>query len=316
MTDIRKPRRGSLAFRPRKRAESQNPSFNAWPDVKEKSILGFAGYKAGMITANWIEQLEGKKGSIRAVGGATVIETPPMQVYGVRYINNGICKDLITDNQEILKLLKAKKLNFSLKDRVEELKNLKDENGNVRLLTFTMPGLTGIGKKHIERMEIAVGGADLKEKVDYALSLLGKELRVKDVLKPGMFVDVSAITKGKGWQGPVKRFGVAKQRRKATGKVRHVGTLGQFHPGYTFYTVPHAGQTGYHKRVEVNKWILAVLSKEKALEITPKSGFPHYGVLRNEAIVIKGSVPGPVKRLVRIRYSMKKQVIKEPQTSL
>ncbi|MEM4295596.1 MAG: 50S ribosomal protein L3 [Candidatus Anstonellales archaeon] len=307
MTDIRKPRRGSMAFRPRKRADNENAGFNAWPVVKEKAILGFAGYKAGMLTATWLEQAEGKKGLIEYAGGATVVEAPPLYAYGVRLIKDSYCKDILTDNKDVLKLMNIK----NVKATASKINEIKDKYENARLLCFSMPSLTGIGKKHIEKLELGIGGNDLNEAVDYGLSLLGKQIRAGDVLKAGMFVDVSAVTKGKGWQGPVRRFGIAKQRRKATGKIRHVGTLGQFKPPYTFYTVPHAGQTGYHKRVELNKLVMAVLPKEKAIEINPKGGFQNYGVLKNDAIIIKGSLPGPVKRLLRFRLSIRKQTLKE-----
>ena len=146
-----------------------------------------------------------------------------------------------------------------------------------------------------------------------AQSLVGKELKVSDVIKPGMFLDVMAATKGKGWQGPVKRFGVATQRRKATGKVRHVGTLGPFHPAYVQYTVPMPGQMGFHKRTELNKLVMAVIPKEELDKLSPASGWPHYGVVRNDCILLKGSIPGPKKRIVRLRLSVRKQPAEEPK---
>ena len=36
-------------------------------------------------------------------------------------------------------------------------------------------------------------------------------------------------------------------------------------------------------------------------EINPKGGFPQYGFVKNNYVLLKGSVPGPVKRLIRIR---------------
>ena len=133
--------------------------------------------------------------------------------------------------------------------------------------------------------------------------MVGKDVKTTDVFKPGEFVDIIAITTGKGWQGVVKRFGVAQQRRKATGKRRHAGTLGAWHPGYVHYTVPMAGQMGYHKRTEGNKRIMKLGA---AAEINPKGGFQHYGVLKNDYILIKGSVAGPCKRLIRMRRAIRK----------
>ncbi len=308
MVDIRRPRRGSIAFRPRKRAKSQNAGFEAWPEVDEKVLLGFAGYKAGMLTAKWLEtiSLQSKTQTIEAVSGCTLIETPPLYAYGLRALTkNGHCIDVLTENKEILKMMNVKNIKEQ-KDKTESLYKNIDDIKEIRLLVFANPSLTGIGKKHIERMEIGVGGESIKDKVDYAFNFFGKEIRVFDVFKQGMYIDVSAVTKGKGIQGPIKRFGVTKQRRKATGKIRHVGTLGPFKPPYTMYTVPHAGQTGYHKRTELNKLILSIVPKEKIEEINPKGGFPHYGVIRNDALIVKGSVPGPIKRLIRMRRAIRK----------
>ena len=296
MVDIRKPRRGSLAFKPRKRAKKEMPSIGYWPEVGEASILGFAGFKVGMTTVSYISNEQLTKGMEVSVG-ATIVEVPPMRVYGYRVYENGKCKDVLSEEKEVMKAIKAKKINKP-KENVKEAKD-------VRLLAYTQPYLASFGKKKIERMEIGIGG-EVEEKIKKAEELLGKEIGIRDVFKEGQYVDVVAITKGKGWQGPVKRFGVAKQRRKATGKVRHVGTLGPFHPNYVMYTVPMPGQMGYHKRTEINKLILKIGSKEELDKINPSSGFPRYGLVRNDYLLIKGSFPEAVKRLIRLRRAIRK----------
>ncbi len=309
-----------MSFRPRKRAKPKIQRINAWPDVSEKAVLGFAGYKVGMATAAWTEERPGPTKGMEVLGGVTVVETPSLVVYGARFYNNGYSKDVLTDDADVIKRLGAKKARAS-STAGKESKEAKEGNApesftDVKLLAFAQPTLTPTGKKHVERMELALGGSSLEEKASYALSLLGKELKVADVLKPGMFVDVIAVTKGKGWQGPVKRFGVAKQRRKATGKVRHVGTLGPFKPGYVQYTAPQAGQMGLHKRTELNKWLLKVGKAEKAESINPAGGWPHYGLVKNDFVVIKGSIPGTIKRVVRFRWAMRKPTeVVEPKLS-
>ncbi|RME79457.1 MAG: 50S ribosomal protein L3 [Methanobacteriota archaeon] len=310
MVDIRKPRKGSMAVRPRKRAKRHVKRVNAWPDSTEKSVLGFAGYKAGMTTVSWVESRQGPRKGMEVFGGATIIEAPPMAVYGVRVLANGSNYDEFSDDNDVMKPLGAKKKpKSSIKEGIEA------EAYDVRLLAYAQPASTSTGKKHIERMELGVGGANTEEKLTYGRELLGKQLSVADVIKTGSFVDVVAVTKGKGWQGPVKRFGVSTQRRKATGKVRHVGTLGPFKPGYVQYTAPMPGQMGYHKRTEINKLVLGVFTKEKAEDINPKSGWPYYGVVKNDFIVLKGSIPGPVKRVVRLRHSIRKRETVEPKLS-
>ena len=39
--------------------------------------------------------------------------------------------------------------------------------------------------------------------------------------------------------------------------------------------------------------------------VTPEGGFLNYGIVRNDYVIIKGSVPGPVKRLVRMRPAIR-----------
>ncbi|MEM2909359.1 MAG: 50S ribosomal protein L3 [Candidatus Bilamarchaeaceae archaeon] len=304
MVDKRKPRKGSMAVRPRKRAKSQNAKV-CWLPSEEKRVLGFAGYKAGMTHVSYIDQTESPTKGQEIVSAATVIEVPPLSVYGIRYYGDGVVlHDVLTENGGMLKRVGILKRKEKKEIKIDEVKD-------VRLLVFAQPERTSIGKKKIERMEIGCGGKDVKEKIELASSLLGKEIRASELFKPGEFVDVIAVTKGKGWQGPVKRFGISVQRRKATGKRRHVGTLGAFHPPYVFFTVPQAGQMGYHKRTELNKMILKVGTNPD--EINPKSGFTNYGFVKNDYIIIKGSVGGPVKRLVKIRVAVRNAPLKEPQ---
>ena len=311
MTDIRRPRRGSMAHRPRKRAESQNLNVY-WQGCTDKRVMGFAGYKVGMTHCAYVDDTESPTKGQEIVSPATVIEVPPLTVYGVRcYKNLNSCCDILTAEERILKLVgftKAKKPGEGAQKPGGDAK--KDENkfseadaDDVRLLVYAMPSKTKIGKKHIEKMEIGCGGKDAKEKLEFAKSMIGKEIRASDVFKSGEHVDVVSVSKGKGWQGPVKRFGVSIQRRKATGKRRHVGTLGQWHPAYVLYTVPQAGQTGYHRRTELNKRILKI--SEKPEDINPVCGFPHYGFVLNDFVLLKGSVPGPTKRLIKLRLAVR-----------
>ncbi len=295
MVDLRKPRKGSMGFRPRKRAASQNARVY-WQTCESKRILGLAGYKVGMTHIAHIDQSEAVTKGQEIVSAATVIEVPPMFVYGIRcYDNYNSLGDMLVKDENVLKRLNIKK---STAKAVDE-KLTKD----VRLLVFAQPDKTGIGKKHVECMELGLGGKDAAEKLEYAKTMLGKEVRAKDIFKSGEFVDIIAITKGKGCQGAVKRFGISIQRPKATNKRRHVGTLGQWHPPYVLYTVPQAGQMGYHQRTEFNKMVLKV--GENAAEVNPKCGFIRYGFVKNDYVMVKGSVPGPTKRLVKLRLGVR-----------
>lgn len=133
-------------------------------------------------------------------------------------------------------------------------------------------------------------------------------------MKPGDFIDVTAITKGKGWAGVIKRYGVARQYRKATGKVRHVGTLGPWHPPKVQFGVPQAGHMGYNYRTEANKLVLKLGTQNDVNAINLKGGFLNYGIVKNDYAIIEGSIPGPSKRLMRIRKSIRAwRQVKEPK---
>jgi large subunit ribosomal protein L3 len=305
MSKNNRPRKGSLAFRPRKRSKRVVPRINFWPKSESVGLLGFAGYKVGMRSLSIIDDSNSPTKNMEVLKPITIIETPPMVIYAIRgFKNKQIVADQLTTNKEILNTLKIKKpKNIELK--AEQL-------DDVYVLAYTQPKKCGFGKKKVDKMMIAIGGKTVEEKLNYAKSILGKEVKPSDIFKEGEFVDVFAITKGKGWQGPVKRFGVSIQRRKATGKRRHVGTLGTFGYAAVFYTTPMAGQMGYHKRFVYNLRVLAIENKDK---LNIKGGYPHYGVIKNDCIVLSGSVPGPQKRLIRLRKAVRKinSQIKKPQ---
>jgi large subunit ribosomal protein L3 len=83
-----------------------------------------------------------------------------------------------------------------------------------------------------------------------------------------------------------------------------IGTLGPKRPGYVRPTVPQSGQQGYHQRTEFNKRVLKI--GENGSEVTPKGGFLHYGEVSNPYMLIHGSIPGPAKRLIRLRDPIRK----------
>ena len=163
----------------------------------------------------------------------------------------------------------------------------------------TNPKRSGLGKKRPEIFEIEVSGKDASEKLKFCKEKLGKELKVSDVFKEGEYIDVTAVTKGKGFEGQVKRFGVKRQNRKNLKKRRHIGTLGPEGVRRILYTVPMAGQLGFFRRSEYNKRIVKM--GEKGNDVTPKGGFKNYGVVKDNYVLLEGSVPGPRKRLIVLR---------------
>jgi large subunit ribosomal protein L3 len=73
------------------------------------------------------------------------------------------------------------------------------------------------------------------------------------------------------------------------------------------YTVPRQGQRGFHQRTEYNKRILLMASSGKDTQdtINPSGGFKHFGVVRGDYIIVRGSIPGVPKRLVKMRQAIR-----------
>ena len=173
--------------------------------------------------------------------------------------------------------------------------------------------LTGFGKKTPERMEIAVGGKDAARKIRIRDSRFsGRKSRFPMYSSRANSSTRSRSPRARAGRARSSASAPRSRGRKATGKRRHVGSLGAWHPGYVHYTVPMAGQMGYHKRTEINKRIMKMGAPA---EINPDGGFTHYGVLKNDYLLIKGSVAGPQKRLIRLRRAVRKQhiAIKAPE---
>ncbi len=308
------PRRGSMAYYPRKRAASPVPRIRTWPEIEDgPRIQGFAGYKAGMthvFTVDWRKHTTTAGQEIWTP--VTVIEVPPMKVAGVRFYERTIYGLRSIGEVWDENLDRELSRRFPLPKEYSKdaaLSRIKGDIEDIRLIVHTQPKLvSGIPKKAPDIMEIRVGGGTVEERKDYALNLLGKEIKFSDFKNEGKFVDVVAITKGKGFQGHVKRFGVKLLHQKNRKHRRMIGTLGPWHPDWVRYTVPQAGQMGYHQRTEYNKRIIKYVDfveengeRKLAMDITPEGGFPHYGEVRNPYVLIHGSVPGPAKRLIRFR---------------
>ena len=311
------PRRGSLAYRPRARARRIVPALESFetPQIQKPTILGFAGYKVGCMHIVTVDDREKTPNFGKPLFNAsTIIATPPMTVYGFRAYTgvNGALQAFC----DVYAKAQPKDIERLVKMRVEDLnesiskieKNL-DSIVKFTALVCTRPRDAGLSQKKPFLFEITVGGGTIKERFEYLKSVLGKQIKVSEVFKPGMYVDVAAITKGKGFEGPVTRFGIKRKQHKSRKSVRAVGALNPWHPATIMYTVPRAGQHGFHKRIEYNKRIILVANSSET-QITPKGGFHKYGVVNCDYIVLKGSVPGPIKRLVRLRFAVRPKSLK------
>jgi large subunit ribosomal protein L3 len=305
-----KPRAGSLAFYPRKRARRIYPKIDTWPKTDKVKILGFSGYKVGMARARILDNRKGSPTQGQEITvPVTILECPPLKVIGIRAYTqtpNGlkIVGEAWDKSAEEDKFLKRKLTvgKYKTEEKIKRIEENLDKISEIRLIVATQPRETGLGKKTPEIFEITVGG-NPQDAWNTVKEKLGKEIKVSEVFQEGEFIDTIAVTKGKGTAGPVKRFGVKIQTRKAHKKRRHVGALGSETPQRVLWTVAQAGQLGFQTRTEFNKRILKI--GENPEEINPSGGFKNYGIVRNNYILVEGSVPGPKKRLIRLRKAIR-----------
>lgn len=300
-----RPRRGSLQYWPRKRARRIYPRMKWFG--KELKPLGFAGFKAGMTHVQLIDTNPKSHSYGKTITkSATIIDCPPLFVCGLRFYKKDkglvsigeIWYDRIPKELELERKTNPAKKKFEIeKFDMEKMENKID----VRLIVATQPKKSGMKKKKPDVFELGLGG-DVGRKIDYAKKLLGKEINVKDVFSVGDFLDVSAVTKGHGYTGPVKRFGIRIQTRKDQQSHRHAGSIGSTVPRRVDWRVPLAGQYGFFTRTEFNKRLLMIDDDVK--KILPSGGFLNYGIPKSY-IVVEGSVPGPRKRLVMLRKAIR-----------
>ncbi len=308
------PRHGSLAFLPRKRASSIKGQIKHWRDLEgETNFLGFSGFKAGMTHITYIDDYKysstfGKE----LMKPVTIIDTPPLILIGIRIYNQDnygkyIIGDIFTKeiNKYLLRKIKNFKLeNFNPKEEKKEIEKKIQEGAEIFGIFQTQPHKASVPRKKPDIIEIKISNGDSpNEAFNLAFKNLGKEIRVRDVFKLGELIDVVAITKGKGFQGPVKRFGITILSRKNSKARRVVACIGPWHPARVLYTVPRAGQMGFHQRTEYHKRIMQI--GENGEEINPKGGFIRYGLVKGDYIMILGSVPGPKKRLIQLRKTIR-----------
>ncbi len=284
--------------------------IRSWPLADGPSrIQAFAGYKVGMTH---VEMIDYRKSSVTAgqsvIAPVTVIEVPPLNVVAFR---------LYKEDYEGLKVCFeqwAKNPDKNLYRRTTQAKEQKKkkvpkEFDEVRLMVSTNPKVvSGVPTKTPDIFEVNVSGSSNEEKLKYAQERLGKTIAFSDFSKTGNFVDITGITKGKGFTGHVERFGVKLLTKHNSKHRRMIGTLGPWHPDWVRNTVPQAGQKGTHQRTFHNMRVIKFASKDDNDDINVKGGFPGYGLVKNDYVLIHGSVPGPSKRLIKFRDPARQRV--------
>jgi large subunit ribosomal protein L3 len=316
MASYNAPRKGSMAFYPRVRARKETPTIKA--KGNEAKPLSFLCYKVGMTQVMGKNEHKGSPSFEQTVYiPSTIIECPALKVFGIRaYVKDEIGYCVLSDviSNKFDKLIEKKIPNFkkkvSKKEKkeknekkvftIEDFEKRIDEIKYFTLLVNTQAKQIKLKKKP-DLVEINIGGKK-EEQLNYAKEIIGKEINFEDIFKEGDFLDVKAVTKGKGFQGVIKRFGVKMQRPKAK-KRRIVGSISPWNPSTVMFTVARPGQMGYHNRTEHNKRILKI--SDKIEEVNGKSGYSGYGTVKGKFAIIMGSLPGTSKRCLALRKSQR-----------
>jgi len=336
------PRHGSLGFCPRKRTRHHRGKVKTFPrDDKKKGchLTAFVGYKAGMThVVRELDKIGSKMHKKEVVEAVTIIETPPMVVVGVvGYIETPRGLRALTTvwanhlSDEVRRRFyknwyRSKKKAFTKyakkyaekKEEIDrDLSRLKKYAAVVRVLAHTQIKKVNIGQKKAHLLEIQVNGGTTEQKVDFAVSLFEKQVPVSAVFVDDEMIDTIAVTKGHGFEGVTHRWGTRRLPRKTHKGLRKVACIGAWHPSRVSFAVPRAGQNGYFHRTELNKKIYrigkagtpngATESDLTEKTVTPMGGFPHYGEVREDFIMIKGCCPGVKKRVITLRKSLLEQ---------
>lgn len=271
------------------------------------------------------------------VESVTVIETPPMVVVGLvgyvqtprglRHLTTVWAEHLSDDvlrrfykNWHVCKrkafTTYAKKYSTDGgKDIKSQLERIKQHCQVIRVLAHSLPRRTTIGQKKAHLIEIQVNGGSVADKVDWVYGHFEKEVEVDQIFEQDEGIDIIGVTRGKGFEGVTTRWGTRKLPRKTNKGLRKVACIGAWHPARVMFTVPRAGQNGYHHRTEENKKIYRIAKGSDATSastefdltaksITPMGGFPSYGTVKQNFIMIKGACVGPRKRVLVLRKAL------------
>jgi len=219
--------------------------------------------------------------------------------------------------------------NFS--DVKKDLERIKKYCSVVRVIVHTQIRKLHMRQKKAHVAEIQVNGGSVADKVDFGFSQFEKQIAIDSVFAKDEMIDVIGVTRGHGMEGVTKRFGVTRLPRKTHKGLRKVGCIGAWHPARVSFTVARAGQHGYHHRTEANKKIFRLYTKGASDDkmnatnnastdfdlteknINPMGGFPRYGMVTEDFIMLKGCVVGPRKRVLTLRKSLLVQTSRNAQ---
>lgn len=305
-------------------------------------MTAFMGYKAGMThVIRQIQRLGSKKHNKEIIEAVTILECPPMVCVGlVGYVETPrglralttVWAEHISDECKrrfYKNWYRSKRKAFTnyakqcadpkgKKLREREFERIAKYCQVVRIIAHPQIKKLHLRQKKAQVFEIQLNGGKIEDKVAWAREHLEKEIRVSDVFAPDENIDTLGVTKGRGYNGVIKRFGPPRLPRKSHRGFRKIACIGAWHPSRVMHTVPRAGQMGYFHRTERNKKIYRIgkgtaygehnNAKTEAdpaeKNITPLGGFPHYGEVTEDYLMIRGAVLGVKKRAITLRKAM------------
>jgi len=343
------PRHGSKGFLPKKRSRTYRGRVKSWPKddaSKPVHLTAFMGYKAGMThIVREMDRPGSKTNKKEVVEAVTILETPPIVIVGVvGYIDTprGLralktvwaehigeeAKRRFYKNWSGSKKKAYTKYSTKWSDPLgkkeieKDLAKIKKYCSVVRVIAHTQMKILRKRQKKAHIMEIQLNGGSSADKVEWAREHFEKQVPVANVFDMDECIDIIGVTKGHGFKGVTSRWHTKKLPRKTHKGLRKVACVGAWHPSRIQFTVPRAGQKGFHHRCEINKKIYRIgegfkmkdgkLIKNNAAteydiadkSINPMGGFPHYGMVKQDFLILKGACIGHKKRLLTLRKSL------------
>ncbi len=297
MPTRKSPRKGSLQFWPRKRARKILPRVN-WNAISSgKNLKGMIGYKAGMVSVlvkdNTPDSMTKGK---QIIVPSTIIEIPGLKILGVRFYKNGVVAQDILSNSLDKELKSKLKLPKNYSKKIEEVKS--EDYDDISVVAYSQVKKTGI-KKTPDIAEFGLVGTK-EEKFNFVKDKIGKDILASEILEDKQLVDIRGLTRGKGLQGPVKRFGIHLKDHKSEKGQRRPGSIGPWHPARVTFRVPMAGQLGMFTRAHYNFKIIKIGGKED-----PIKDIKNYGNTKSDYILVRGSVQGASKRQLIVSFPLR-----------
>ncbi|EFO94439.1 hypothetical protein GCK72_008808 [Caenorhabditis remanei] len=306
-------------------------------------LTAFLGYKAGMThIVRDVDKPGSKVNKKEVVEAVSIIETPPMVIAGVTgYIDTPQGPRALTTiwaehlSEEARRRFYSNWAKSKKKAFTKYAKKWQDEDGkklieadfaklkkycsSIRVIAHTQMKILRRRQKKAHLVEIQVNGGTIEQKVDWAREHLEKQIQVDTVFSQDEMIDTIGVTKGHGFKGVTSRWHTKKLPRKTHKGLRKVACIGAWHPSRVAFTVARAGQKGFHHRTIINNKIYKIGKSALTEEgknngstefdltqktINPMGGFPRYGIVNQDYIMLRGAILGPKKRLITLRKSL------------